>query len=398
MASLGLWPSTIRARTCRLVLNTNQVLNSAPFGGSQQVVDRLNDFWLCDVTLPVRSHANAAAIEAFLASFHGQVNWADLWHLVRPLPRGTMRGSALATVGAAAQNTNTLTLKSARARENQYLKTDDFNDAYWTKVNVAITPNADTGPFGDGKADKAINTAVANQHVVQGFLNASAAVIPVGVPHNLSGYFKQGELRYVALTRYDGVSRYYLAQVYDLQTGTVSATPANRSGAPAIELAPNGYWRCSVAGVTTTATNGTFQFRPAVNDASITSTVAGDGVSGIYAYGMQVTEGLDLKPYQWVDTALVYDAVDQPFTTLLAGDVIGVGGQLLMLAADAVADATGTIVVQLVNRLRTAVAAGTPVVYNKPTAPFRLLSHSGVSYVPGHAEEVTLTLGEKVGP
>lgn len=181
-----------------MVMVANQLVNESPYGGDEQVVDKLNDRWSCSLTLPVRKHADAAAIEAFLASFRGQVNWISLWHFVRPAPRGTMRG----------------------------------------------TPT-------------------------------------------LSGAVAQG----------------------------ASSLP-----------------------ITTTAG-----------------------------------------------------------ATVLTGDMLGVGGLLFMASADATADGLGAITVPLVNRVRTALSSGAAVTWDKPTAPFRLLSHSGVNYIPGIADEVTLELREKVG-
>ena len=73
MASLGLWKDSLRVRTCRLVPFTNQRVNAAPGGGSEQAVDMLNDRWLLDVSFGPRRHVNAAALEAFDNSFRGQV-------------------------------------------------------------------------------------------------------------------------------------------------------------------------------------------------------------------------------------------------------------------------------------------------------------------------------------
>lgn len=85
-----------------------------------------------------------------------------------------------------------------------------------------------------------------------------------------------------------------------------------------------------------------------------------------------------------------------PGGTVLAGDLFGAGGQILMAESDTAADGVGNVTIPLVNRLRAAIADGQSVTWDKPTAPFRLLAHSGVNYVPGYAEEVTMTLGEAI--
>ena len=57
--------------------------------------------------------------------------------------------------------------------------------------------------------------------------------------------------------------------------------------------------------------------------------------------------------------------------TLLAGDMLGVAGQLLQVAANCTANGSGVATVPLVNRLRATVATGTAVMWDKPTALFR---------------------------
>ena len=198
MSSLGTWPAWLKPSGFHLTLQTNQRVNASPEGGSEQVIDRLNDRLICSVTVPPGWHASAARIEAFLASFRGQVNTINLWHFVRPQPRGTMRG----------------------------------------------TPT-------------------------------------------LAGAVAQG------------------AAVLSIQA------------------------------------------------------MAGD--------------------------------------TLLAGDMVGVGGLLLMVQDDAVADGTGLMSLSIVNRVRVAQLSGAAVTWDKPTAPFRMLSHSGVDYIPSSVNEVTMQLGEAIG-
>jgi predicted RecA/RadA family phage recombinase len=197
MASLGTWPAAIKPSNARFTMHTNQRVNAAPGGGSEQAVDLLNDRWMCELTLPPRYFRDGAAMEAFLNSFRGQVNTIDLWHFARPLPLGTLDGSP--------------TLQAAASQ------------------------------------------------------GASSIVI---------------------------------------------ATTAGK--------------------------------------------------------------------------------------TVKAGDLVAVSSLLLMAAADATADGSGHLTMPLVNRLRKALSAGDAVTWNKPTAPFRLLAHSGTEYGGGVAGEVTMTLGEAI--
>jgi hypothetical protein len=192
-------PALFVPRTVRLVQSVNQRVSAAPFGGSEQAIDLLNDRWLLSCEMAESQPADAAWREAFINNMRGQTNTVNLYHFTRPAPRGTVRG--------------TLTL------------------------------------------------------------NAPAA----------------------------------------------------------------------------------------------------QGASSIVITGCSPATG-----------------------TLLAGDMLGVGGLLLMVGADCTAVA-GVITVPIVNRLRVAQSSGAAVTWDKPTAPFRLLSTNGVQYTPGVAQAVTFDFGESIG-
>ncbi|MDQ0082947.1 hypothetical protein J2W35_003306 [Variovorax boronicumulans] len=96
-------PSSFRPASFSMQLETVQRAFASPFGGSEQVVDLLNDRWTISLTLPVGTQQNAARNEAFLNALRGQTNTVSLYHWARRQPLGTMRGSPVAgaaSVGA----------------------------------------------------------------------------------------------------------------------------------------------------------------------------------------------------------------------------------------------------------------------------------------------------------
>lgn len=99
MATISL-PSSFRPESFSMRMSTNQRSFSSPFGGSEQVNDLLNDRWTATVSIPRRGSDTQASIEAFLNAMRGQTNTCNLWHMQRPVPRGTMRGSPV-SFGAA---------------------------------------------------------------------------------------------------------------------------------------------------------------------------------------------------------------------------------------------------------------------------------------------------------
>lgn len=78
-----------------------------------------------------------------------------------------------------------------------------------------------------------------------------------------------------------------------------------------------------------------------------------------------------------------------PAATLLAGDVLGVGQQIIQCGyGGAVANGTGLMVVPLVLPLRQAAAIGAAVTWSAPQATFQLLSlQSAFAYSPGRIQE-----------
>ena len=94
-------------------------------------------------------------------------------------------------------------------------------------------------------------------------------------------------------------------------------------------------------------------------------------------------------------SSIVVDGISPSTGTILAGDVLGVGGQLLMAAANATASGGGATIT-LVNRVRTALADNAAVTWNAPTALFRMLSTTGVSYFRARATGPSFTFGEAI--
>lgn len=81
--------------------------------------------------------------------------------------------------------------------------------------------------------------------------------------------------------------------------------------------------------------------------------------------------------------------------TLKAGDMLGLGGQWLQVAADATADGSGNMTVYTVNRVRTAASTDAAVAWDKPLGTFRLASpRVAVTHLPVIAEGLELELIE----
>lgn len=103
------WPTGLQAIGFRLVLVTVDRSFASPFGGSEQVVDLLNDRWMASLELPPALRSSGGQVEGFIAALRGMTNTVALWHMARPYPLGTMRGTPTIN-GAHAQGVATLAI------------------------------------------------------------------------------------------------------------------------------------------------------------------------------------------------------------------------------------------------------------------------------------------------
>lgn len=103
-------PAKFVPRSCTLTQSTNQLAHASPYGGSEQVVDLLNDRWLMNCELAQGSRATGAWREAFIASMRGKSNTVALYHFARKAPAGTLRGT-LSMSAAALQGASSIVIK-----------------------------------------------------------------------------------------------------------------------------------------------------------------------------------------------------------------------------------------------------------------------------------------------
>lgn len=168
--------------------------------------------------------------------------------------------------------------------------TQEFDNAAWTKSNATVTANATTAPDGSVSADKLVETtAVTVAHTVQ-----QTITVVTNTPQLISVYAKAGERSKFQLGGGNSFA------TFDLNLGTVTLSV----GASAtIVSVGNGWYRCSIAGAVPSVTSLIYGIT-LVNDAG-SNNYTGDGTSGIYIWGAQLSDSASVDPY-------VYNPVAAP--------------------------------------------------------------------------------------
>jgi hypothetical protein len=184
-------------------------------------------------------------------------------------------------------------------RTNVALRSEEFDNAAWTKSNCTITANAIAAPDGTTTADKLIeNVANAQHQAGQSFTAAAGSTVTI------SCWYKAAERTqgYLFFNNKDNLNP---GCRYDLVAGTVLAQNGGATGT--ITAYPDGWFRCTCSGPAGTGATGPSAWALTVNAAGAV-VYAGDGTSGMYVWGFQTElplSGSAATPYIKTTTASV---------------------------------------------------------------------------------------------
>jgi len=163
-------------------------------------------------------------------------------------------------------------------RTNLLLRSEEFDNASWTKTSITVTANSETAPDGTTTADTLAATG-AGGNVAQ------AVTITAGRGIALSVYAKAGASSWLYLRQSDGTNT--VEAWFNLAAGTVGANTAGAGtllfSQKTIEAAGNGWFRCALETTSTSVTAITSAIAPAAAD----STAPANG-NTVIAWGAQV--------------------------------------------------------------------------------------------------------------
>jgi hypothetical protein len=176
-------------------------------------------------------------------------------------------------------------------RTNACLWSEQIDNAGWTKLNATITANATTSPDGYVNADKIVASAANDVHRASQSFNVSS-----GNVYATSCYLKASEYSFAALQTgtSGGAGLSSRSVIVNLTNGTiVSETIA---GSAYVENAENGWYRVILRTAQTTGSGAPgFIIVPLITNNL--DDYAGDGTSGIYAWGAQIEAGAYASSY-----------------------------------------------------------------------------------------------------
>jgi hypothetical protein len=166
---------------------------------------------------------------------------------------------------------------------NLALRSEEFDNAYWTPLELTVTPNTTVAPNGETTADtlteSANNAARAISSSSSGISFTSGTVYTFSVFAKFNGRF----CRLALPSGQFGV----ISANFDLQNGI--AFNVSGTGARIVDFG-NGWYRCSITATATSSGSGVLTITMATTSGG-TGIYQGDGTSGIFIWGAQLETG-----------------------------------------------------------------------------------------------------------
>ena len=177
-------------------------------------------------------------------------------------------------------------------RKNLLGFTQEFDNAGWVKSTATVSANVAVDPQGFMTADKLVEAA--------GSVNPFAAQSPAfvaGTPYTFTCYAKEDPTsakRYLMLLLPSGAFGSNIRGVFDLGDGTFTTTG---TATVSMDFVGNGWWRCRVTATASTTVSSGLQVRLSDVGTGSFSSYTGDGTSGIFIWGAQLSDSASLDPY-----------------------------------------------------------------------------------------------------
>jgi hypothetical protein len=189
-------------------------------------------------------------------------------------------------------------------RANIALRSEEFDNASWAKIESTVTANATQAPDGLTTADKVIPSTAALRHAVRVSLGVTLQ------SYSFSVFAKAAEYSTICLSlTNNGANK---GATIDLVNGVALARPANApytdTLVPKIERFPGGWFRITVTSSPGVVGSWVFNYDVLPNSADFNS--SGDGTSGLFIWGAQIEAGSSSTSYIQTTTAGVTRAAD----------------------------------------------------------------------------------------
>ena len=213
-----------------------------------------------------------------------------------------------------------------RYATNLLLRSEELDNATWTKANATVRPNVVIAPDGITTVEKLVEDTTSNVH----FALQTVAKAASQITYTASLYARAAERRYVRAYLYSNSSSNRIEVTINLSTGAVEYLTNNGTwtlGSCVVTPLPNDWYRIAITGLSDTDTTVRLLVAPSTGPTAAASIYLGDGVSGIYVWGTQLEAASSAGPYVRTTTASATGPSNELALAIKNGlDAFGAGG------------------------------------------------------------------------
>jgi len=171
------------------------------------------------------------------------------------------------------------------ARTNLVQRSEEFNDAYWTKNALTITTDNTTAPDGATTADKIVETTTNTEHRLQRNISVTS-----GTAYSLSVFAKKDERQVIKLEMSGGGWSSAPRVTFNLNTGTIQSIAGSPTASNIVNVG-GGWYLCSITASATSTTTGSIWFMLGNSNTGEAGSYAGTTGWGLFLWGAQLEEG-----------------------------------------------------------------------------------------------------------
>jgi hypothetical protein len=178
-------------------------------------------------------------------------------------------------------------------RKNLLGFTQEFDNAAWAKTNSSVTANTVVAPDGALTGGKLVeDTSTGGHHVSVGF-----AGFVSGTSYTVTVFAKASERTVLQVILTSAAFGANVIGAFDLVNG-VSTGSGGTARTQSITAVGNGWYRCVLSAQATATTTANVQYRLSdTYSAASPASYTGDGTSGIFIWGAQLSDSASLDPY-----------------------------------------------------------------------------------------------------
>jgi hypothetical protein len=199
-------------------------------------------------------------------------------------------------------------------RSNVLTYSEQLDGPDWAESDATISANTAVSPDGNTNADSLVDDSINTRHIVYQGFNGNFAT-----QRTFSVFAKKNTLRYLAMTVTVAGDTDCYSAIFDLQTGTVSATKINGNATLSASIVnySNGWYRCAISGTMTTGTGDYYPIIASSDRPGFTGSLFGNNLpnyigsgQSLYLYGAQLEAGAYATSYIPTTSAAVTRLAD----------------------------------------------------------------------------------------